>query len=81
MVGQEVKLPEGEKLWIPKCLCVVSHWPFHDVYKEFLKQLYRLSVSTSRIALERLICNFMQVRFMRLFVTHLVMVPDADAGV
>jgi hypothetical protein len=71
MVGQDVKLPEGEKLWIPKCLCVVSHWPFHDVYKEFLKQLYRLSVSTSRIALERLICNFMQVKsFLRTLVWY-----------
>jgi len=44
-------------LWIPKCICSLSHWLFFEVHREFLKQLYRVSLTASRVPIERLICN------------------------
>ncbi|CAB4030129.1 C-myc promoter-binding -like, partial, partial [Paramuricea clavata] len=42
-----------------KCICVLSHWPFFEAFKKFLSSLYRISVSTQPIPLERYISHFM----------------------
>lgn len=47
-----------DEKFIPLCLCLISHWPFVSSFKSFLCGLYRISVSKSRIPLERIICNF-----------------------
>lgn len=47
------------KLYQPKCLCLVSHWPFMSSFRKWLTQLYRMSLTPSAIPLERFICNFM----------------------
>ena len=31
---------ETEQVHVPKVLCALSHWPFHPVYKLFLRHLY-----------------------------------------
>ena len=50
---------EGEQqVWCPKCLCLLSHHPYYDVYKVFLNQLYRIAVSPSSLPIERYIANF-----------------------
>eukprot|EP00743_Colponemidia_sp_Colp-15_P005741 GILK01006171.1.p1 GENE.GILK01006171.1~~GILK01006171.1.p1 ORF type:complete len:1268 (-),score=219.43 GILK01006171.1:106-3909(-) len=49
----------GERIYCPKCICVLSHYPFLDGLKEFLKQMYRIHLSPSTIPIERYICNFM----------------------
>jgi len=50
--------PRAHKtLWLPKCICSLSHWLFFEVHREFLKQLYRVSLTASRVPIERLICN------------------------
>lgn len=36
-----------------KSICVLSHWPFFEAFKKFLSSLYRISVSTQPIPLER----------------------------
>ena len=45
-------------LFSPLCLCLISHWPFVSSFKSFLCGLYRISLSRSKIPLERIICNF-----------------------
>jgi hypothetical protein len=45
-------------VYVPKCLTVISHWPFFDVFKQFLKFVYQASLTPSPLPLERFICNF-----------------------
>jgi hypothetical protein len=47
------------KFYIPRCLCLLSHWPFVSSFKKFLCHLYRLSLSPCSIPLERYISNFL----------------------
>lgn len=47
------------KFFIPRCLCILSHWPFVSSFKKFLCHLYRLSLSPCNIPLERYISNFL----------------------
>jgi hypothetical protein len=54
------ELGEGvHVLYAPKCLCVLSRWPYFECYREWLSGLYRISLSPSDVPLERFICNFM----------------------
>ena len=41
-----------------KALVVVSHYPFFNLYRTFLCQLYRVSLSDSPLPIERYIANF-----------------------
>lgn len=49
---------EGTRLYTPKCVCILSHWPFFNTNIKVLKQFLRLSRSTCPIPLERYIANF-----------------------
>ena len=49
------------KLYIPKCLCLLSHWPFVSSFKKFLCHLYRLSLTPCTIPIERYVCNFLGI--------------------
>lgn len=51
---------ECNKVYMPKAICLVSHWPYIDNYRDILKQIYRLHVSSTDIPLERIICNLVQ---------------------
>lgn len=42
----------------PKCLCLLSHWPFRSQFRTFLTTLYRLSLSPITAPLERVVSNF-----------------------
>jgi DENN (AEX-3) domain/uDENN domain len=53
-----IEVESEEELFFPLCLCLISHWPFVSSFKSFLCGLYRISVSKSKIPLERIICNF-----------------------
>jgi hypothetical protein len=48
----------GQMVYVPKCLTIISHWPFFDVFKQFLKFVYQASLTPSPLPLERFICNF-----------------------
>jgi len=50
---------EQPTVFAPKVLCLLSHWPFYDGMKNFLQQLYRISVSPGVLPIERYIANFM----------------------
>lgn len=46
------------RLYIPRCLCLISQWPFVESFRKFLCHIYRLSLTPSSIPIERFICNF-----------------------
>jgi hypothetical protein len=52
-------MDENPVLYTPKCLCIISHWGFFNVYKRFLATLFRIYKAESPIPLERYIINFM----------------------
>jgi len=43
--------------YLPKAICIVSHWQFLDEFREVLKELYRISLSNYSVPIERVICN------------------------
>ncbi|CAM9708738.1 unnamed protein product, partial [Scytosiphon promiscuus] len=49
--------PEQE-VYAPKCLCLLSTWPHFGPFREWLLNLYRISLSPFQIPLERYISNF-----------------------
>ena len=48
----------GYGLFAPKCICIISHWPFYRALRTFLQQLYRISLSPASVPLERYIAYF-----------------------
>ena len=58
--GVEVSLnPQGSRLYIPRCLCILSIWPYVAAFREYLAQLYRLATSTDcmKAPIERYVMN------------------------
>jgi hypothetical protein len=49
---------DSMRLYVPRCLCVISQWPFVESFRKFLCHVYRLSLTPSNIPIERFICNF-----------------------
>ena len=46
-------------MYAPKCLCLLSTWPHFGPFREWLLNLYRISLSPFQIPLERYIGNFL----------------------
>lgn len=44
-------------VYFPKCLVILSHHPFHDLFRTLLKHVYLISLSESPLPLERYIQN------------------------
>ena len=42
-------------IYAPKCICIISRFPFYRALRRFLRQLYRLSLSAAPAPLERYI--------------------------
>lgn len=61
MAGAALILHEplgSTELFIPKALCLLSHYAFFDTFKTFLRQLYRISQTETRpLPIERYITN------------------------
>eukprot|EP00751_Fragilariopsis_kerguelensis_P012796 CAMPEP_0170764652 /NCGR_PEP_ID=MMETSP0733-20121128/4138_1 /TAXON_ID=186038 /ORGANISM="Fragilariopsis kerguelensis, Strain L26-C5" /LENGTH=1350 /DNA_ID=CAMNT_0011105355 /DNA_START=28 /DNA_END=4082 /DNA_ORIENTATION=+ len=58
--GIEVSVnSEDNQLYIPRCLCIVSIWPYVTAFREYLAQLYRLATSTDcmKAPIERYVMN------------------------
>jgi hypothetical protein len=59
LVSPQHPLSSCDKMvYVPKCLTIISHWPFFDVFKQFLKFIYQASLTPSPLPIERFICNF-----------------------
>jgi hypothetical protein len=50
---------ENSTLYLPRCLCILSMWPYMTAFREYLAQIYRLTTSTNcmTVPLERYIMN------------------------
>jgi hypothetical protein len=48
----------SEVVYIPKCLAILSHYPFFDIWRRFLTQLYRITIVEAPLPIERYIANF-----------------------
>eukprot|EP01028_Stygiella_incarcerata_P010470 TRINITY_DN5433_c0_g1_i2.p1 TRINITY_DN5433_c0_g1~~TRINITY_DN5433_c0_g1_i2.p1 ORF type:complete len:1189 (-),score=357.81 TRINITY_DN5433_c0_g1_i2:45-3611(-) len=55
-VAVDVYFPE--RMCVPKCIVILSHYPLLDVFRTFLVELYRISISMGKIPLERLVGSF-----------------------
>lgn len=58
--GIEVSVnSENPTLYVPRCLCILSIWPYMTAFREYLAQLYRLATSTNcmKAPIERYIMN------------------------
>jgi hypothetical protein len=58
--GIEVSVnSQGNRLYIPRCLCILSIWPYVTAFREYLAQLYRLATSTDcmKAPIERYVMN------------------------
>lgn len=63
--SQGTKQPLGEStsfgteiMFMPKCLIVMSHYPFFDLWRKFLLQIYRIALTEAPLPIERFIANF-----------------------
>ena len=56
---KDANLMKEQKLLAPRCLCLLSHWPFVSSFKRFLCGIYSMALNGSTIPLERYICNFL----------------------
>lgn len=45
-------------IFLPKCLVVISHYPFFDLWRKFLLQIYRIALVGAPLPIERFIANF-----------------------
>eukprot|EP00949_MAST-11_sp_MAST-11-sp1_P000815 g815.t1 len=46
-------------MYAPRCMCVLSHWSFFEIFRIFLSQLLRIGYSVAPLHIERYIANFM----------------------
>jgi uDENN domain/Putative GTPase activating protein for Arf len=49
---------DQEVLFFPKCLVVLSHYPFFDLFRKFLLQIYRIALTEAPLPMERFVVNF-----------------------
>ncbi|CAN0266561.1 unnamed protein product, partial [Ectocarpus fasciculatus] len=45
-------------LYAPKALVLLSHYPFYNLFTQFLQQIYRIGLSEAPLPIERYISNF-----------------------
>ncbi|RQM29471.1 hypothetical protein B5M09_011953 [Aphanomyces astaci] len=61
---------QASAVYSPKCIVVLSQYPFFSAFRTFLQQIYRLSLSEAPLPLERYVANFVSeipVNFRPLF--------------
>ncbi|KAG7385512.1 ARS-binding factor 1 [Phytophthora pseudosyringae] len=46
-------------VFCPKCIVVTSHYPYFSAFRQFLQQIYRVTLSDSPMPIERYIANFL----------------------
>ena len=58
--GHEIPkdLQPNDVVYLPKALVILSHYPFFDVWRKFLLQIYRITLVEAPLPIERFIANF-----------------------
>jgi DENN (AEX-3) domain/uDENN domain/dDENN domain len=49
----------SDKYYAPKCICILSQYPFLKSFRDVLTGLYQISLTPSDIPMERRVCNLM----------------------
>ncbi|EKU20485.1 denn domain-containing protein 4b, partial [Nannochloropsis gaditana CCMP526] len=49
---------QSGNFFVPKALVILSHYPFFNTFREVLLELYRISISSAPLPIERYIANF-----------------------
>jgi hypothetical protein len=49
--------PAWDVVYAPRAITVISHYPFFNLFREFLGQTYHVSLSSSPVPLERFVTN------------------------
>eukprot|EP00471_Norrisiella_sphaerica_P001639 CAMPEP_0184483702 /NCGR_PEP_ID=MMETSP0113_2-20130426/5379_1 /TAXON_ID=91329 /ORGANISM="Norrisiella sphaerica, Strain BC52" /LENGTH=1909 /DNA_ID=CAMNT_0026864265 /DNA_START=458 /DNA_END=6184 /DNA_ORIENTATION=+ len=50
-------LEQNLQVWLPKTLCIVTHWPFYDTFTSYLVELWRLTLGHAKLPPERYLSN------------------------
>jgi len=48
----------SDVMFLPKCLVILSHYPFFDLWRNFLLQIYRIALTEAPLPMERFVANF-----------------------
>jgi hypothetical protein len=48
----------SDVMFFPKCLVILSHYPFFDLWRKFLLQLYQIALTEAPLPIERFVANF-----------------------
>ena len=56
--GKQQELVHSDLAYLPKTLVVMSHYPFFDLWRKFLLQIYRIALVEAPLPMERFIANF-----------------------
>jgi hypothetical protein len=54
------KMTKNLVYYMPKALTIISHYPFFQLFRKFLEQIFHVSLSSSPLPLERYLVNFMK---------------------
>ena len=57
LTNKHKSLPKWEVLYAPRAIAVISHYPFYNLFREYLAQCYHVSMSSSPLPLERFVAN------------------------
>ena len=50
-----MQMLEDHALFAPRCICVLSHFPFYRAMTRYLRQLYSISISKTTVPVEKFI--------------------------
>lgn len=48
----------SDVMFMPKCLVILSHYPFFDLWRNFLLHIYRIALTEAPLPIERFVANF-----------------------
>jgi len=53
-------LADDVRVWLPKTVCLVSHWPFYNTFMRYLVELWRMTLGSSPLPTERFLSNLFE---------------------
>ncbi|KAJ3202276.1 hypothetical protein HDU82_007481 [Entophlyctis luteolus] len=71
---------DQENVYVPKCVGILSRWPFYDLFADWLKEMFLLVKSINRKEVNDGVPGFMNVPLERLLVNLLYEVPLPPPG-
>jgi hypothetical protein len=60
----QVTTATSDVMFLPKSLVIISHYPFFDIFRKFLLQIYRIALTEAPLPIERFVTNFGSLFFL-----------------